>query len=725
MNAVKCLMFVAVVAGVGVSPSSATAAGVSRLSRPSQKGQSNMPMLKWAGKDKVVNHHNEVPFRVLERKWEYGKCCQCANVASTNSNSQLGNGNIGIGNTSTMETFDNMIIHGDNLAALKSLLPRYEGRVKCIYIDPPYNTGNEGWVYNDNVNDPQIKKWLGEVVGKEGEDFSRHDKWLCMMYPRLRLLQKLLSNDGAIFISIDDNELYNLKLVCDEIFGSNCFIANISWQRTYSTRNDSKGIVSEVEHILAYSKLPGWQPNKLPRTAEMDKKYKNPDNDVAPWKSTDALAPDSIAHQGMVYAIQNPFTGHLIYPTAGRHWAVDQQTILDSLQGWCPYELRDIGDDEKRAEICGVGVDDVRKGVKAIMLAGVGDELLSLRGVSESRSSEGNSKESQSLQNSKTPSSESNINSASLHVKNFDKSRKMAEKVLKEGPWPKYYFMNKGKGGIAKKTYISDVGGAPPTNLWEYKDVGHTDEAKKELMAIFGGKSPFDTPKPVRLIERILKIATDKDAIVLDSFAGSGTTAHAVLNMNKEDGGNRRFILVEMMDYAETVTAERVKRVMEKLAAGEDGLLSLRGVSESRSSDGKSQSLQNSKTPSSESKGILGFGYYELGEPLMNGDVLNENLPAEKIREYVWHTETRGTGNVKQVADVGSDPYLLGVVDETAYYFCYEKAKKVTLNRALLRRLKTKAERYVIYADICLIEAAELKKMNIVFKKIPRDITRL
>ena len=665
------------------------------------EGGSNMPMLKWAGKDKVVNHHNEVPFRVLERKWEFPGGAQSAAAA------------------------ENMIIHGDNLAALKSLLPRYEGRVKCIYIDPPYNTGNEGWVYNDNVNDPQIKKWLGEVVGKEGEDFSRHDKWLCMMYPRLRLLQKLLSNDGAIFISIDDNELYNLKLVCDEIFGSNCFIANISWQRTYSTRNDSKGIVSEVEHILAYSKLPGWQPNKLPRTAEMDKKYKNPDNDVAPWKSTDALAPDSIAHQGMVYAIQNPFTGHLIYPTAGRHWAVDQQTILDSLQGWCPYELRDIGDDEKRAEICGVGVDDVRKGVKAIMLAGVGDELLSLRGVSESRSSEGNSKESQSLQNSKTPSSESNINSASLHVKNFDQSRKMAEKVLKEGPWPKYYFMNKGKGGIAKKTYISDVGGAPPTNLWEYKDVGHTDEAKKELMAIFGGKSPFDTPKPVRLIERILKIATDKDAIVLDSFAGSGTTAHAVLNMNKEDGGNRRFILVEMMDYAETVTAERVKRVMEKLAAGEDGLLSLRGVSESRSSEGKSQSLQNSKTPSSESKGILGFGYYELGEPLMNGDVLNENLPLEKIREYVWHTETRGTGNVQQVADVGSDPYLLGVVDETAYYFCYEKAKKVTLNRALLRRLKTKAERYVIYADICLIEAAELKKMNIVFKKIPRDITRL
>ena len=649
------------------------------------EGGSNMPMLKWAGKDKVVNHHNEVPFRVLERKWIFNaELLSLRGVSESRSSEENSKNSSNLQNFSTPSgesnngSDENMIIHGDNLAALKSLLPRYEGRVKCIYIDPPYNTGNEGWVYNDNVNDPQIKKWLGEVVGKEGEDFSRHDKWLCMMYPRLRLLQKLLSNDGAIFISIDDNELYNLKLVCDEIFGSNCFIANISWQRTYSTRNDSKGIVSEVEHILAYSKLPGWQPNKLPRTAEMDKKYKNPDNDVAPWKSTDALAPDSIAHQGMVYAIQNPFTGHLIYPTAGRHWAVDQQTILDSLQGWCPYELRDIGDDEKRAEICGVGVDDVRKGVKAIMLAGVGDELLSLRGVSESRSLGDYSKESQSLQNSKTPSSESNINSVSLRVKNFDQSRKMAEKVLKEGPWPKYYFMNKGKGGIAKKTYISDVGGAPPTNLWEYKEVGHTDEAKKELMAIFGGKSPFDTPKPVRLIERILKIATDKDAIVLDSFAGSGTTAHAVINANAKDGGTRRFILIEMCDYAGSVTAERVKRVGGA------------------------------------------FSFYELGPELMIDGVLNEDVPTEKIREYVWYTET------KQPIDAADqkDTYKLGVAFGVAYYFCYEKDKSMTLNRSLLKKIKTKAESYVIYADACTLSPEELEAMHIVFKKIPRDVTR-
>ena len=624
-----------------------------------------MPMLKWAGKDKVVNHDNEEQLRVLERKWGFraAKPERPEKPEIPEFPKRPG-------------AAENMIIHGDNLAALKSLLPRYEGKVKCIYIDPPYNTGNEGWVYNDNVNDPQIKKWLGEVVGKEGEDFSRHDKWLCMMYPRLRLLQKLLAPDGAIFVSIDDNELYNLNLGWDEIFGNNCFIANISWQRTYSTRNDSKGIVSEVEHILAYSKQPGWQPNKLPRTAEMDKKYKNPDNDVAPWKSTDALAPDSIAHQGMVYAIQNPFTGHLIYPTAGRHWAVDQQTILDNLQGWCPYELRDIGDDEKRAEICGVDVDDVRKGVKAIMLK----DLCASVSLCDTNGS--HTEAQRHRENGIIPAS-------------FEESRKMAQEVLKEGPWPKYYFMNQGKGGIAKKTYISDVGGAPPTNLWEYKDVGHTDEAKKELMAIFGGKSPFDTPKPVRLIERILKIATDKDAIVLDSFAGSGTTAHAVLKMNAEDGGNRRFILVEMMDYAETVTAERVKRVIDGYGEGDKAVAGTGG----------------------------GFGYYELGEPLMIGEVLNESLPVENIRDYVWHTETRGTGNGERGA--ADDPYLLGVADNVAYYFCYEKTRKVALNRALLRRLKTKAERYVIYADVCLMDAAELKKMNIVFKKIPRDITRL
>ena len=456
-------------------------------------------MLEWMGKKKVVNHHNDVPFHVLERKWDYGRDGLCA----------VRDGRDGA------RPSPNMIIHGDNLVALKSLLPRFEGRVKCIYIDPPYNTGNEGWVYNDNVNDPQINKWFNKIVGKEGEDFSRHDKWLCMMYPRLKLLQKLLSNDGAVFISIDDNELYNLKLVCDEIFGHNCFVGDISWQRTYSTRNDAKGIVSEVEHILAYSKTPGWQPKKLPRTAEMDKKYKNPDNDVAPWTSDNPCAPGAATHQGMVYAIQHPFTGELLYPAVSSCWRYEQETMFNHMSGWAEYELRDIDDAAKRAAVCGVKEGEVRQGIKAIMLK-----------------------------------------------KSLEESKKSAEAVLKRGQWPKFYFTKNGKGGIRRKTYLENVGGVPPTNLWEYKDVGHTDEAKKELKAIFGGDVPFDTPKPTRLVERILQIAADKDSIVLDSFAGSGTTAHAVLNANAKDGGTRRFVLVEMMDYAESVTAERVKRVL-------------------------------------------------------------------------------------------------------------------------------------------------------------------
>ena len=218
-----------------------------------------MPTLQWIGKEKVVNHHLDVPFRTLEKQYTYA------------SEGQDDGGN--------------MIIHGDNLDALKALLPQFEGRVKCIYIDPPYNTGNEGWVYNDNVNDPKIRKWLGEVVGKEGEDLSRHDKWLCMMYPRLKLLQKLLSDDGVIVISIDDNELYNLKMICDEIFGSRNFVANVIWQKTYSPRNDANGIPYETDCLLVYSKMPGWSPNDLPRTEKMNSIYKSPDNDPVVWTS--------------------------------------------------------------------------------------------------------------------------------------------------------------------------------------------------------------------------------------------------------------------------------------------------------------------------------------------------------------------------------------------------------------------------------------------------------
>ncbi len=585
-----------------------------------------MPTLEWIGKDKVVNHHQEVPYRVLERQYSYDETGQHAED----------NGS------------ENMIIHGDNLEALKALLPRYEGKVKCIYIDPPYNTGNEGWVYNDNVNDPKIKKWLGEVVGKEGEDLSRHDKWLCMMYPRLKLLQRLLAEDGVIFISIDDNELYNLKSICDEIFGLSCFVSNISWQRTYSTRNDSKGIVNEVEHLLVYSERPGWNPNKLPRTAEMDAKYKNPDNDVLPWTSSDAFAPGAATHQGMVYAIQHPFTGKLLYPYNGSCWRYQQDTMLKYMNGWAKYELRQLNDAKERAEICGVPENEVRPDVMALILA---DSL--------------------------------------------DNAAANAQKILKRGQWPRFYFTQNGKGGIRRKTYIDSVEGKPPTNLWQYADVGHTDEAAKTLKGIFGGRATFDTPKPMRLVERVLQIAGERETLILDSFAGSGTTAHAVLNMNKADGGNRKFILVEMENYADSITAERVKRVIDGYGEGKKAVEGTGG----------------------------NFSYYELGPVLLLPDGnLNEEVGAQKIREYVYYMETKDPLPTEQPKD---EPYFMGLCRNTAYYFYYERESVTTLDHTFLATIQTKAEGYTIYADLCAIPQETLRKYNITFKKIPRDIARL
>ena len=584
-----------------------------------------MPTLEWIGKDKVINHHQEVPFRVLERRYSYDEA-----------------GQHGEDNGS-----ENMIIRGDNLEALKALLPRYEGRVKCIYIDPPYNTGNEGWVYNDNVNDPRIKKWLGEVVGKEGEDLTRHDKWLCMMYPRLKLLQKLLADDGVIFISIDDIEYANLKLICDEIFGSNCFVSNISWQRTYSMRNDAKGIPAEVEHILVYSKCVNWQPQKLERTTSMDSKYKNPDNDPkGAWRNIVASAPNAVTHQGMVYAIQNPITGECTYPPQGRCWSLGQEQMLEAMCQWCDYELVDLKDYAARAKVCNVAVEDVRKDVLAIVLK---DSIVS--------------------------------------------AKQKATEIYENGPLPEFFFSRNGKGVLSRKAYLQQMGGRPVTNLWPYEETGHTDEASRLLKAMFNGTAVFDTPKPPRLIERIMQIIGDRNATVLDSFAGSGTTAHAVLNMNKTDGGNRKFILVEMMDYADSITAERVKRVIQGYGEGKKAVAGTGGS----------------------------FSFYDLGEPLLIGECLNESVGTDKIREYIWFMETKAP----YAPAAGENPYYLGTCNDTGYYFYYEPEQVTVLDYQFLSTVTEKSGSTVIYADRCSIGADKLAQMGIVFKKIPRDISRL
>ena len=573
-----------------------------------------MPMLKWAGKEKVVNHHNDVPFRVLERKWgfcshaEARRCGEC--LAAKDTKSAKGDGN----NLCDLCCNENMIIHGDNLAALKALLPQYEGKVKCIYIDPPYNTGNEGWVYNDNVNDPQIKKWLGEVVGKEGEDFSRHDKWLCMMYPRLRLLQKLLADDGAIFISIDDNEEKYLHIILDEIFGPNCFVSKIIWKNKYGPGAFTKGVGNVHEYIFCYSKTPMLSV-AAPLSEEEIKRYKMKD-DKFPIRGgfiTQPLATRSKDDRpNLVYPVMH--NGVEIWPD--KQWIWERSRLLKAIE-------------------------------------------------------------------------DNNV-------------------VFNE---------KDGKWSVRFKQYLKDENGVmrlgKPISILTGP---FNQEGTAEMEAIFGNRKIFPNPKPMELIKYLFSFVFNendvKDGIYLDSFAGSGTTAHAVLKMNKEDGGNRKFILIEMMDYADTVTAERVKRVISGYGEGNKAVEGTGG----------------------------GFGYYELGDPLMIGENLNEDLPLEKIREYVWYMETRsslvGLTGLTGLAGKGNpdnhvnpvktnDPYLLGVVGGTAYYFCYEKDSTVKLNRALLRKLKTKAERYVIYADICLLDDSELEKYNITFKKIPRDIARL
>ena len=596
-----------------------------------------MPTLNWMGREKATKSVKDVVMKILREDKSLGKCCQCENGASTSSNSQLGNGNIGIGNTPTMATFDNVLVHGDNLEALKALLPFYAGQVKCIYIDPPYNTGSAFEHYDDNLE---------------------HSTWLNMMYPRLKLLHDFMREDGSIWISIDDREGAYLRVICDEIFGRQNFVSNISWQRTYSTRNDAKGIVNEVEHILVYSKREGWQPKKLARTEKMDGKYKNPDNDPqGPWTSSDGFAPGAGTHQGMVYAIQNPFSGELIYPYDGACWRYEQETMLSIMNGWCPYELREIDDAEKRAAICGVGVDEVRKGVKAIVL-----------------------------------------------VDTYEESKKSAEAVVKRGQWPKFYFTKNGKGGIRRKTYLSAVGDVPPTNLFEYKDVGHTDEAKKEVLKVFEGQSPFATPKPERLIKRVLEIATSPDDLVLDSFLGSGTTTAVAHKMG------RRWIGIEMGEHAKTHCAVRMKKVVD----GEQG-----GISKAVKWQGGG-----------------GFRYYELGEAILNEDgSLTGDIPFDVMAAHVWFSET------KTPYMGGKKSTVLGVHEGTAYVLLYNgilKDRSVNGGNVLTRKTleviqadlaaargdarPPEYEKIVVYGEACRLMAPTLEALKIEFRQTPYDL---
>ncbi|WP_418482063.1 site-specific DNA-methyltransferase [Dysosmobacter sp.] len=553
-----------------------------------------MPTLEWIGKSKVINHHQDVPFRALERKYSFDE----------NGQHDEDNGS------------ENMIIRGDNLEALKALLPRYEGRVKCIYIDPPYNTGNEGWVYNDNVNDPKIKKWLGEVVGKEGEDLTRHDKWLCMMYPRLKLLQKLLADDGVIFVSLDFHEQPFMRLIMDEIFGASNYVSEIACVNKPSGRSDDKYIATAHESIIVYRKSPlltlgGFEPEE-----KITKRYNKRDTDGRLYREEDLRKRGT--HD------ERTDRPNLFYP-----FFFNQET----------GELIVGGNDEKTP-----------------------DGFIRIEPM-KSKDIQGTWRWGQDT---------ANAQKTYIHPR---------------------YMPNKQQWSLFEWEYLDERGAAKPTTLWDFKDVNSERGTEVFIKYLGFKKEDFPNPKPVGTIQRILQIATAGDDIILDSFAGSGTTAHAVLNMNKADGGHRKFILVEMMDYADSITAERVKRVIRGYGEGKNAVEGTGG----------------------------NFSFYDLGEPLLVGDCLNEAVAPEKIREYIWFMETKQP----YAPPSGGNPYYLGKHNNTGYYFYYEPQRVTVLGYAFLSTIMEKADGTVIYADRCSISEDKLAKMGVTFKKIPRDISRL
>lgn len=552
-----------------------------------------MPTLNWIGKEKVINHHRDVPFRVLEHRYSF-----------TAENGKI----------ESETRSENMIIKGDNLEALKALLPKYEGKIKCIYIDPPYNTGNENWVYNDNVNHPKIKKWLGEVVGKEGDDLSRHDKWLCMMYPRLQLLHKLLTRDGVIFISIDDNEYQNLKYICDEIFGNRNFITNFTWRTDGNFDNQAK-IKINHEYILCYAK-----------NSDLFEYPKVVDPNIPDGSK---LFKTEIRNTVVKNGPKNPIS-EVILPI-GFPCDLENGKISARNTAWPHYKSDAV-------------IKDFKLTNEVIVESG-----WSSKGILED-----------------------------FIKANF--------KPVKDSKGQDTTFIISKTGAIENVKPRSEASHVVSSLF----NMGSTQNMSSELKKI---GVDFDYPKSLSLIQYLVSIVNGENFIVLDSFAGSGTTAHAVLNLNKKDNGNRKFIMIEMMDYAETIAAQRVKQVMK-------------GYSEVSGTGGS-------------------FDFLSLGSPLFIGDnaeYLNEDVGIEKIREYIWYSETRTPFSIN--SNVKDNQYYLGKKEDTAYYFIYEKDALTTLDFDMLATIKTKAGQYVVYADNCLLPKEFLLQKNIIFKKIPRDITR-
>lgn len=544
-----------------------------------------MATLNFKGKTFVQNHHLTVKYHQLIPKKDKSL-------------------------TDKVSLNDNLIIHGDNLKALKALLPTYAGKVKCIYIDPPYNTGNERWVYNDNVNSPMMQEWLGKVVDRE--DLTRHDKWLCMMMPRLKLLRELLREDGLIFVSIDDNEVHHLRMLMDEVFQEENFRNLIVVRRgVKSVQGQFESIdklAEGIEYVLVYTKSKDFRLNQF--FIELFETRQGTWNNH--WRGTDRPT--------MRYELFG------VTPSSGQ-WRWSRERSLKAIENY----------------------KNLLKELKK--------------------------------------------NGLSITQKEIDE-----------------YYLNKlSDGEDIDLLRLSNTGKpehyVPPSD-YKLGSTMWTDllaNRTKEIIDIFGIKV-FENPKSTMLIKRLLGLAgANKDSIVLDSFAGSGTTAHAVLDLNKEDGGNRKFILVECEDYADKITAERVKRV-------------IKGVK-----NAKDEKLR---------EGLGGtFSYFELGDPIEMESILEgDKLPSYlDLARYVFYT---ATGEEFDPRKVDENNNFIGESKEYEVYLFYKpdidylKSTALTLDRA--KELGPyKGKRRLVFAPSKYLDTDYLLEYRIDYCQLPFEIYKL
>lgn len=567
-----------------------------------------MPTLDWIGKKAVVGHHRQVPFHLLK------------------SNEELSVGEAGSGN---------LLVQGDNLVALKALLPYYAGKVKCIYIDPPYNTGNEKWTYNDNVNSPEIRQWLGKVVGGDMEDLSRHDKWLCMMYPRLAILRELLRQDGVLLVSIDDNELYNFVVLMDEILGSQNYLATLIWEK--GKKGDSKFFSETHEYIVVYAR---------------DKAYLVANN--VRWKKRKEGVDKVLSYyEGLRVSYGN-----------------NHEAIRNEMMKW----FRSLSKDDPAKAHKHYNWSDNRGLYFPDNFHGPDD-----------------GRENRPRYDIIHPVTGKVCAKPSTGWRWEEARTRMA---LAEKP-PRIHFGPDETTIPCRKSYLIEIDREPFPTVF-YKD----GRAATLLVEQILGKGVFSFPKDVEVLAGLVGMVTLPGDLILDSFAGSGPTGHAILQLNKQEDGNRRFILVEMDEnVCQNVTAERLKRVCNGYT----------------------------KPNGEQVEGLGGgFRYCELGEPLFAADgSIRKEVRFADLARHVFFTET----GEPLPSDVAGKSPLIGVSQGTAVYLLYNgifgdrtpRGGNV-LTSEVLKILPPNNGLRVVYGTACRLSQNRLKREGIVFRQIPYEI---